>query len=95
MSNTAQTLLAPTVHLNGTSEDALQEQVKDVIRALSETMEAMSRATPNARDYYPQGSSAFELARNQRIAMWAQVEKMRGEFVAMSIAIDEQKEVRR
>jgi pantothenate synthetase len=49
----------PTIHLNGTSIEALLEQNRQVSRALRATLEAMSEAAPHGRDYYPQGSEAL------------------------------------
>jgi hypothetical protein len=53
----------PTLHLNGSSADALKEQLLDVANALRVAMRAMEAAGPNARDYYPQGEQAYPEAR--------------------------------
>lgn len=48
----------PTLHMNGTSGQALLEQVEGVLSALRKLQEAMANATPNGRDYYVQGDGA-------------------------------------
>ena len=52
----------PTVHLNGSSREALETQFRDVVSALQSLIEAMVEARPNGRDYYPQGDAAFQEA---------------------------------
>jgi hypothetical protein len=55
--------LAPVVHLNGSGQEALETQWRDVVLAMQEATRALRRAAPNARDYYPRGDDAFERAR--------------------------------
>lgn len=45
----------PTIHLNGTSAGELYQQWDRVADTLRGAIEAMAAATPNGRDYYPQG----------------------------------------
>lgn len=52
----------PTVHLNGTSGEALFEQNYEASKAIREALEVLREAAPNGRDYYPQGPGAFEQA---------------------------------
>lgn len=58
-------MIKPTIHLNGTSRDALYEQMVEVGSALVKALDALREAAPNARDYYPQGPDAFEQARRE------------------------------
>jgi hypothetical protein len=44
----------PIIHLNGTSKQSLLEQLEEVYLALSAALDAMRKASPNGRDYYPQ-----------------------------------------
>lgn len=46
----------PTVHLNGTSADALVEQLRNAVTAVSAALVACSAACPNGRDYYLTGN---------------------------------------
>jgi hypothetical protein len=48
--------------MNGTSERVLLEGYCDAISAVNAALEALARAAPNGRDYYPQGSDACALA---------------------------------
>lgn len=49
----------PTIHLNGTSANALFEQVCDAMGAMRAAIVALDRASPNGRDYYTQGPNAL------------------------------------
>jgi hypothetical protein len=49
----------PTVHINGTSGDDLVAQVRGAGEALWSALAAMQEASPNGRDYYPQGDGAL------------------------------------
>ena len=55
-------LTLPTVHRNGTSREELLRQVQDAGQAVFQARDALAKASPNARDYYPQGMSAFPAA---------------------------------
>ena len=46
-------LIQPLVNLNGTTRRALCEQQHEVLRALDDVIEAMSKAMPHGRDYQP------------------------------------------
>lgn len=52
----------PTIHSNGTSREQLLDQVCQAHFAVIKAVEALERAAPNGRDYYPQGNSALKLA---------------------------------
>ena len=56
-------LTVPTIHLNGTSRDELLRQVQDAGQAVFQARDALAKASPNARDYYPQGKHAYPAAR--------------------------------
>lgn len=65
-------LVTPTVHLNGTSKEELVQGRIAVIEAAQALRDALQRAAPNARDYYPQGDDAYKLAR----AAWTERQLM-------------------
>lgn len=46
-------VIAPIIHLNGTSPDRLKEALSETYLRLSESVEAMRQCCPNGRDYYP------------------------------------------
>ena len=54
--NPAETLVRPTVHMNGTSRASLVEQRLDVYTAAKALLEAMAQARPHGRDHYPPNS---------------------------------------
>ncbi len=56
----------PTIHLNGSGADNLYQEYKAAWNSVRATREALVHATCNARDFYPQGDSAFSKAREER-----------------------------
>lgn len=57
--------LAPYVHLNGTSRQALLEQLRDAKAAVEAAREALQMASPHARDYYVISDTAFAQANRE------------------------------
>lgn len=55
----------PTIHLNGTSAQALFDANLDAIQAVEAAIDAVQRAAPNGRDYYVQGPDAFPRAQRE------------------------------
>lgn len=55
----------PTVHLNGTSRDALTSGYADAYHAVSDALDALENVELNGRDYYPQGPDAFSEAQRE------------------------------
>lgn len=51
--------MLPTIHLNGTSREALYESACDALGALRTAIKAVEATAPNGRDYYPQGDRAI------------------------------------
>lgn len=47
-------IVAPIIHLNGTSAERLKEALEETYLKLSEAVEALRQGCPNGRDYYPQ-----------------------------------------
>jgi hypothetical protein len=81
----------PSVHLNGTSRDALIRQLLDAHDALRQAVETMQDGAPHARDYYTQADpDAFTKARNAHFARLAKIEDVQNELFALAEAIDEQ-----
>lgn len=56
----------PTIHLNGTGADSLQQEYRAVRKAISAAVDALAAATCNQRDFYPQEPGAWERARAER-----------------------------
>jgi hypothetical protein len=61
-------LIVPTVHMNGTSRNALQEQLTEASLAIDNALTKLMLAIPHGRDYYVQGDSALKLAMDQHRA---------------------------
>ena len=65
MGDAKKPLTIPRVHLNGTSQTELLDLRFAVVDALNEAGDAFAKASPNGRDYYPDGPEAFESANKQ------------------------------
>jgi hypothetical protein len=77
------------VHVNGTSREELQDQLRAVCDALYKVVAAMERAAPNARDYYPLGNDAFRQAVAQDMQRRNLIQDMRKEYLAAYAALHE------
>lgn len=78
----------PTIHLNGTSRDRLIEDLSEAYYALGKAMSALRVATPNGRDYYPQGPQAYGEALDEHLARLGKIEEVRKELEALIEGID-------
>lgn len=52
----------PTIHMNGTSAEELVNLYRDAVLAIDKAKEALARAAPHGRDYYPQGDTVIHEA---------------------------------
>lgn len=62
-----ESMIHPTIHLNGTSKRDLLRQWEEASNALRASLTKMGDAMPHDRDYYPQGPHAGPEARRQHI----------------------------
>ena len=65
-------MLAPTIHMNGTSRKELQSLNMSAYLTLQAAAATLAKAVPNGRDYYPQGAGAIVHAmreHRQRLSM--------------------------
>jgi hypothetical protein len=83
-------LATPTVHINGTSKQALIDQLGDAIHALHEAGRKLAAATPNARDYYVQGNDAFTTAMRQHDARMTKLREIVAELETIGDAVFDQ-----
>jgi hypothetical protein len=60
----------PTIHLNGTGAKSLADEYRQVYQALDRASDALAAATCKYRDFYPQGTDAWQQARNERAEMF-------------------------
>lgn len=79
----------PTIHLNGTSRDRLFEGIADAAGALRAALRAMDDASPNARDYYPQGPEAYGEAAKEHAARVERIRSVLSELETIAEAIQE------
>lgn len=79
----------PTIHLNGTSKDALLDALAEALVALFNAERALEATAPNGRDYYPQGPDALTIAAREHRTRVDALVKVRHELVALMEAIDE------
>ena len=64
----------PTIHLNGTGAESLRVEYRAVRLAAKTTADALTHATCNARDFYPQEPGAFQQAQADRREMFRLLE---------------------
>ena len=81
-------MITPTVHLNGTSREALQEQYREAYSKLGETLVALIAAGPNGRDYYPQGSDVLLIAQREHRERIAKVRSVQDDMLALFESVD-------
>jgi hypothetical protein len=55
----------PTIHLNGTSAQALFDANLTAMQAVEHAIDTLAQAAPNGRDFYVQGPDAFARARHE------------------------------
>ena len=81
------TLAIPTIHLNGTSKEALLEGYCDAIDAIHEAGRKLAAAYPNARDYYIQGPETTSRAMDQHQARLKKLQEVADELATILDAI--------
>lgn len=69
----------PTIHLNGTSAEALLDNVQTALRELCSAYKAIEGMAPHPRDYYLQGDCAFDNASDSHSSMLAKIKNVREE----------------
>lgn len=80
----------PTIHMNGTGGKTLLAEYGNAAEAVRAAMKSLNAATLNGRDYYPQGTSAFESARDERISMNERLKSVSAELDEIASAIYDQ-----
>jgi len=82
--------ITPTIHLNGTSKADLLEGYLDVLAAGRDLREALCKAAPNGRDYYPQGTQAYTDAAADHMARLKRLESIIKEIEQIATAVSDQ-----
>ena len=73
----------PTVHLNGTSREALSLAYEGAAEALRLALVALGEVAPNARDYYPAGPGAYGRALREHASRVDRLKSVRDELVSL------------
>lgn len=71
---TKRRVVAPYLHINGTSAERLIEQLDAVYLSLQHAFETLNQAAPNPRDYYPVSGSWYGAERQHRRRLHALLE---------------------
>lgn len=90
MSNIPQAPIAPTVHNNGTSKDALLEQLIDAREKLLDAIKALENCSPHSRDYYMRGDSVWAQARDEHINRITSVRNVYDELFLIGMDVNRQ-----
>lgn len=77
-------MIFPTVHMNGTSREALVEGYLAAHRAIVDAIKAMGECYPNGRDYYTQGPDALKIAMDEFDARRAALGKVASDLMELA-----------
>lgn len=77
-------MMLPSIHINGTSRDALAESYFEALTSIEYAMDAIKYAAPHGRDYYPQGPDAMSQAGDEHILRMKSLEKIAAELRALA-----------
>lgn len=80
-------MITPSIHMNGTSRDELVQQVCSAAEAVQNAMDALSKACPNGRDYYPQGDRAIGKALSEHRDRMARLKSVHDELSEIGATI--------
>lgn len=70
----------PTIHRNGTGKGDILKALEEATSVLHRAEAAVAATAPNARDYYPQGTGAFEEARKEHESRASRIHEVREEL---------------
>jgi len=85
----------PTLHLNGSGLERLEQGLQEQISALRAARDAVEANAPHPRDYYPQGEDASVQARREHRARVVLLDGLLAAFVEASSDLQEQASERR
>jgi hypothetical protein len=87
-------VVLPTIHMNGTSAEALADALVVALEKLWEAQKALAEAGPNARDYYPQGPAVTQLALEQHRKREEQLQDIRTDLATVLDSVLDQQQRR-
>ena len=82
-------LSLPSIHMNGTSRGDLLEGYRAAFLAVRDASEAIAKAAPHLRDYYPQGDNAGRLAIEQHRARLQKLAEIESELETIGMHIND------
>lgn len=80
-------LLAPRIHLNGTSRQELFDGYLTALEGVRTAIEVAQKTAPNGRDYYVIGPDAIRTAQAQHADRLEQLLKVQEAFEALALAV--------
>jgi hypothetical protein len=86
------TIIAPIVHLNGTSKHELTKPIDDALEAIRHAYDALKQCGPNGRDYYthPKAPQAMEQAQREHRERMLTLHNLQTELESLWAAIEDQ-----
>ena len=81
-------MIAPRVHLNGTSRASLLEAISSASKSVALAISTLRDTAPHARDYYVIGPDAYTQARDEYVARLKRLHDTNDELIAMYHAIE-------
>jgi hypothetical protein len=84
------TMIIPTVHLNGDSKQTLLDDNLAARRAVRDALDAVAKASPNGRNFYPQGDGAITKAVTEHRIRLLRLEEVRQELETILEGIQDQ-----
>lgn len=87
MAGPLQALAIPSVHMNGTGAQQLQDAARASLEAVRQAIETVAKNGPHARDYYIQPAGAFDRAAEQHRARVVILDAVAAELEALALAV--------
>ena len=82
------TVIAPRVHMNGTSRDSLVAALDAAHDTIGQAYESLKQTAPNGRDYYTEGPQAMEKAQDEHRDRLLALHNVQAELYAIILAIE-------
>lgn len=82
-------MIAPRVHMNGTSRKSLLESIIEASQTISLAIGALRNTAPHGRDYYVISDIAYVQARAEYEARLTRLHETNKELIAMYRAIEQ------
>ncbi len=84
-------LIAPTVHLNGTSRESLMQSYHDAYATIEAALTMLGETAPHPRDYYVHPTpNAFDAAREQYTTRVRLLRSVQDELMFLYEAVEKQ-----